>query len=35
MSVVPVMPVLKKAFTVFCCAVLDDLGKKSSTATNK
>jgi hypothetical protein len=28
LSVIPVANLLKKAFTVFCCAVLDDLNKK-------
>jgi hypothetical protein len=28
LSVIPVANLLKKAFTVFCCAVLDDMNKK-------
>jgi hypothetical protein len=29
LSVIPVANLIKKAFTVFCCTVLDDLGKKT------
>lgn len=28
LSTIPVLPVFKKAFTVFCCSVLDDLNRK-------